>query len=71
MSDHPPETSPVVDEAAAAALLDAMAPLLGIPVDPAWRGAVIANLKVLSEAARLVHEIPLPNWLEPAPVFRA
>jgi Protein of unknown function (DUF4089) len=68
MSSLPP--SPLDDDAAAA-LADAMAPLLGIAIDPAWRGAVVANLKANAAAARLVGEFPLPDELEPAPVFRA
>jgi Protein of unknown function (DUF4089) len=65
-----PPTPPLDDEAVAA-LVDAMAPLLGIIIDPAWRGAVILNLKANAAAARLVIEFPLADELEPAPVFRA
>ena len=61
---------PLEDEGADA-IIDAMAPLLGLSVEPAWRGAVAANLKVVSIAARLVLEFRLDDELEPAPVFRA
>jgi Protein of unknown function (DUF4089) len=60
-----------LDDEAAAALVDAMAPLLGIAIEPAWRGAVAANLKANAAAARLVLDFPLADELEPAPVFRA
>ena len=65
------ELPPPLDDAGAEAIIDAMAPLLGLAIEPAWRGAVAANLKVVSNAARLVLEFPLEDELEPAPVFLA
>ena len=62
---------PPLDDIEAGAIVDAMAPMLGIAVDPAWRGAVVANLKATAAAARLVLEFRLDDELEPAPVFRA
>jgi hypothetical protein len=60
------------DEAeAAAAVVDAMGPALGLSVDPAWRGDVIAHWLAAARAARLVLAFPLDDELEPAPVFRA
>ena len=56
---------------AAAAVVDAMAPALGLTVDPAWRGEVIAHWLATARAARLVLAFPLEDELEPAPVFRA
>jgi len=50
--------------AAAAAALD-------LPLDPAWKGAVKANLEVTLRHAATVAEFPLPDEAEPAPVFRA
>lgn len=62
---------PDLDEADVERLVDALAPALGLAVDPAWRGAVVANLKTVAAAARLVHDASLADELEPAPVFRA
>ncbi|MEI8276176.1 MAG: DUF4089 domain-containing protein [Hyphomicrobiales bacterium] len=58
--------SPPLDDfiAAAAAALD-------LPLDPAWKGAVMANLEVTLRHAATVAEFPLPDEAEPAPVFRA
>ena len=62
---------PTLDDATALALVDAMAPMLGIAVDPDWRDAVATNLVTVANAARLVLDVPLADELEPAPVFRA
>jgi hypothetical protein len=70
MTDATPP-GPTLDDAGAAAIVDAMAPLLGLSIDPAWRGEVAMNLVVIANAARLVLDFPLPDELEPAPVFRA
>ena len=58
--------SPPLDDfiAAAAAALD-------LPLDPAWKGAVKANLEVTLRHAATVAECPVPDEAEPAPVFRA
>jgi hypothetical protein len=52
-----------------AAALDAASGLLGLDVDPAWRAEILANMKIIAEAARLVAEFPLADEIEPAPVF--
>ena len=52
-----------------AAHFDAAMALLGLTVEPAWRPAALANLKMLAEAAQLVREFPLDDEAEPAPVF--
>ena len=52
-------------------LIDAGTALLGIPVDPAWREAIRANLEVTLRLAATVDAFPLPDEAEPAPVFRA
>jgi hypothetical protein len=44
---------------------------LGIPIEPAWRPAIRANLDVTFKLAALVAEKELPDDAEPAPVFRA
>ena len=49
----------------------AVAPLLGLSLDPAWVGPVTANLRVLAAAADLVGGFPLPDEAEAAPVFEA
>ena len=67
MSPNPhPTTPPDLD-----AYCDAAAALLGLTIDPAWRAPVLANLRVLREAAALLEGFPLPDEAEPAPVFEA
>jgi 1-carboxybiuret hydrolase subunit AtzG-like len=51
--------------------IDAAARMLGLPLEPAWRPAVKANLVVTLRQAALVDEFTLPDDAEPAPVFRA
>jgi hypothetical protein len=53
------------------AYIDAVAPALGLCVDPSWRDAVRANLVVTLRMARIVDEFKLPDEAEPAPVFKA
>lgn len=53
------------------ALIDAGTALLGIPIDPAWREAIRANLAVTLRLADSVDRFPLPDEADPAPVFRA
>jgi len=51
--------------------IDAAARALDLPLEPAWRPAVKANLLVTLRQAALVSEFILPDDAEPAPVFRA
>jgi 1-carboxybiuret hydrolase subunit AtzG-like protein len=51
--------------------IDAVAKVLAIPVEDAWRPAVRANLDVSLRLARMVDEFPLPDDIEPASVFAA
>ena len=51
--------------------IDAAAHALRLPVDPAWKPAVKANLTVTLGHAALVDVFKLPDEAEPAPVFRA
>jgi hypothetical protein len=51
------------------ALLAALLPTTGIPLDPAWRPAVVANLRVATAIAAALQAFPLPDATEPAPVF--
>jgi len=53
------------------AFIDAAAHALELPLDPAWRPAVKANLLVTLRQAALVSEFALPDDAEPAPVFQA
>ena len=60
-----------LDDDAAFAVVDVVILLLGIPMAPEWREEVAANVKTTAVAARFVIDFPLPDDVEPAPVFRA
>ena len=51
--------------------ITAAAATLDLPLDPAWKPAVKANLEVTLKHAALVTEFALPDDAEPAPVFKA
>jgi len=51
--------------------IDAAARALAVPIEPAWKPAVRANLELTLRLAALVAEFPLPDEAEPAPVFEA
>jgi hypothetical protein len=51
--------------------IDAVATALALPIDPAWKPAVRANLEVSLRLARLVDEFALPDETEPASVYAA
>ena len=51
--------------------IDAAAVAIDLPVEPAWKPAVKANLEVTLQLARLFADFPLPDDAEPAPVFVA
>ena len=51
--------------------VDAVAKALALPIDPAWKPAVKANLEVSLRLARLVDEFALSDETEPASVFAA
>ena len=53
------------------AFVDAAAHTLALPVEPAWKGAVKANLAVTFALAASFADFPLPDDAEPAPVFVA
>jgi hypothetical protein len=61
----PPPNDPLDD------FITATAALLDLPLDPAWRPAVRANLEVTLRLGRLVEQFELPDDAEPAPIFRA
>ena len=52
-------------------LVDAAARALDLQLEPAWKGAVKANLKVTLAFADLFADFPLPDDAEPAAVFSA
>jgi hypothetical protein len=54
----------------AEAYVDAAAALIGLPIDPAHRPGVVLNMERIAQMAALVMEFPLPDEIEPAPVFR-
>ena len=51
-------------------LMDAAAAAIGLEIAAAHRPGVIANLDRIAAMARLVMAFPLPEEIEPAPVFR-
>ena len=51
--------------------IDAAAEMLALPVEPAWKPAVKANLLINLRLAAAVAEFVLPDEAEPAPVFKA
>ncbi len=53
------------------AVIDAVAPLLGLRIRPEDRPGVVANLRVTARFAALLLDEPLGDEAEPAPVFRA
>ena len=53
-----------------AAYVDAAAKLIGLPIDPAYREQVIANLERGRQIASLALAEPLADDLAAAPVFR-
>ncbi len=51
--------------------VDAAARALALPLEPAWKPMVKANLEVTLRLASLFADFPLPDDAEPAPVFKA
>lgn len=54
---------------AIAALVDAQARVIGLPLDAAHRPGTVQNLERIAEMAQSVMDFPLPRQTEPAPVF--
>ena len=48
----------------------AAAAALDLPLEPAWKPAVKANLEVTLKLAATVTEFDLPDAAEPAPVYK-
>jgi hypothetical protein len=51
------------------AVIDALAPLLGLPVTSEYRAGAAANLRIAAAMAALVLAEPVGDHAEPAPVF--
>jgi 1-carboxybiuret hydrolase subunit AtzG-like len=52
-------------------LIDASAAALALPIEPAWKPAIKANLEGTLRLAATVDAFELPDDAEPAPVFEA
>jgi len=50
--------------------VERLAALLGLPLEPESRAAVAKHLDGLLTVAYLLAEFPLPDDVEPAPIFR-
>jgi hypothetical protein len=53
------------------AVVDAMAPLLGLALTPESRAQTLVHLRIAAEQAEKLLSIPLDDQQEPAPVFTA
>jgi hypothetical protein len=53
------------------AVVDAMAPLLGLTLTPESRAQTLVHLRIAAEQAEKLLSIPLDDHQEPAPVFTA
>ena len=51
--------------------IDAVANVLGLPVEDAWKPTISANLAVTLKMARMVDEFVLPDESEPACIYAA
>jgi hypothetical protein len=53
------------------AVVDAMAPLLGLTLTPESRAQTLVHLRIAAEQAETLLSVPLDDRQEPAPVFTA
>ena len=53
------------------AVVDAMAPLLGLTLTPGSRAQTLVHLRIAAEQAEKLLSVPLDDQQEPAPVFTA
>ena len=53
------------------AVVDAMAPLLGLTLTPESRAQTLVHLRIAAEQAQKLLSVPLDDKQEPAPVFTA
>jgi len=63
--------SAVLDDAALDAWITSATKLLRIDMRPEWRTSVRVHLRISLDHAAAVLAAPLPDHLDPAPVFRA
>ncbi|AFY50281.1 hypothetical protein Nos7524_4532 [Nostoc sp. PCC 7524] len=49
--------------------VEQMALLLDLPIKDEYRDGVVANFERINAIAQLVNSFPLPEEIEPAPVF--
>ena len=59
------------DDETLEAFIDAGATMLGLPIEPAWKPAILANLKVTLGHGAAVASFDMADEAEPAPIFRA
>ena len=52
------------------AVLDAMAPMLGLEIRPEYRPGIVTNLEMTARFATIVLDVPLDDHAEPAAMFR-
>lgn len=64
MVDHTTDPLPFAD------LVDLMSDVLNLPIPPDCHPGVVANLERTAAIAQLVMEFPLPDDVEPAPIFQ-
>jgi hypothetical protein len=53
-----------------AADVERLAALLGLPIDPESAVVVAEHLATYLAVARLLDEVPMPDDVQPAPIFR-
>ena len=53
------------------AVVDAMAPLLGLTLTPESRAQTVVHLRIAAEQAEKLLSVPFDDQQEPAPVFAA
>jgi hypothetical protein len=60
-----------MDDDALDAIIDAISPVLGLTIAAEWRAAIRTHLRITLAHAETVAAFPLPDALDPAPVFAA
>ena len=51
--------------------IDAVAKVLGLPIEESWKPVIRANLAVTLKMAAMVDEFALPDEAEPASIYAA
>ena len=65
-----PGIEPALDQEAIAAYVDRAAAIMGLPIADGHRREVIEQFGRLMAVAALFMQFPLPEGIEPGPVFR-